>query len=102
MELFLRQAGFKVLLAHDGPTALTMVRNDRPDAVVMDIGLPHLDGIEVARQTRSQMPVPLIALTGYSPEQESHSIFDRYLLKPVVPDELVKLLGELLESRRQP
>ncbi len=102
LELFLNDAGFVVRLAHDGPTALEMVGRDPPDAVVLDVGLPHLDGIEVARQVRNQSPVPLIALTGYAPEPEAVSIFDHYLIKPVVPDELLRLLIDLVGSRRQP
>jgi PAS domain S-box-containing protein len=102
LELFLNDAGFDVRLAHDGPAVLEMVLGDPPDAVVLDIGLPDLDGIEVARQVRNQSTVPLIALTGYSPEPEASKIFDRYLIKPVVPDELLRLLIELVGSRRQP
>ena len=79
-----------------------MVRDDPPDALVLDIGLPHLDGIEVAQQLRNQLAVPLIALTGYSPSEVGRSHFDRYLVKPVIPDELVNLLVELMEPQRQP
>ena len=98
LQHFLSNAGFEVQLAHDGPTALEMVRNDQPDAVVLDIGLPHLDGNEVARRLRDEMPIPIIALTGYAPNPEAGSIFDRYLLKPAKPDELVDLLAELMGS----
>jgi PAS domain S-box-containing protein len=98
LELFLKNAGFDIRLAHDGPTALAMVDHDQPDAVVLDIGLPHLDGVEVARQLRDQSTVPLIALTGYSLQQSASTIFDRYLIKPVLPEELLELLGELLDS----
>jgi PAS domain S-box-containing protein len=100
LELFLRNAGFEVQLGHDGPTALEMVRNDPPDAVVLDIGLPHLDGIAVAERLRQELSIPLIALTGYAPDPGATSMFDRYLLKPAKPDELVELLTELMGSRR--
>ncbi|MGP0062054.1 MAG: ATP-binding protein [Isosphaeraceae bacterium] len=99
LELYLSAAGLRVQLAHDGTTALAMVQNDPPDAVVLDIGLPHLDGIEVGRHLRDQLHGPLIALSGYSPDKNAPRIFDRYLLKPVMPDELLKLLTELMATR---
>ena len=95
LEVFLKHGGYDVQLAHDGPAALEMVRRYQPDVALLDIGLPHLDGYAVARQVRHEKPVALIALTGYAPEPETSSLFDRYLVKPVKPDELLKLLGEL-------
>ena len=95
LALFLRHGGYDVQLAHDGHAALEMIRRYQPDVALLDIGLPHLDGYAVARQVCHEKPVSVIALTGYAPEPETRSLFDRYLVKPVKPDELLKLLREL-------
>jgi PAS domain S-box-containing protein len=95
LERFLKDGGYDVELAHDGPTALELVRHYQPDVALLDIGLPHLDGYAVALQARQEKPVSLIALTGYAPEPRARSLFDRYLIKPVQPDELLKVLREL-------
>jgi CheY-like chemotaxis protein len=75
-----------------------MIRSQHPDAVVLDIGLPRMDGFEVARAVRSELATPLIALTGYAPEEGTSTLFDHYLVKPVDPAELGKILGELIPS----
>src|SRR5262249_32892973 len=98
LGLLLKQSGYEVDLAHDGPTGLEMVRTHRPDVVVLDIGLPRMDGYEVARAVRSETAIPLIALTGYGPEEGTSSLFDRYLIKPVDPADLEKILHELVPS----
>ena len=67
--------------------------------VVLDIGLPHMNGYEVAREVRRRLAVPLVALTGYAAEPGTSSLFDRYLIKPVDPTELLSLLEELGRSR---
>jgi CheY-like chemotaxis protein len=98
LGLLLEQSGYEIQLAHDGPAGLEMVRTQHPDAVVLDIGLPRMDGFEVARAVRSESVTPLIALTGYAAEEGTSALFDRYLIKPVDPAELGKILGELIPS----
>ncbi len=99
LQILLRHAGYEIQVAHDGPRALEVVRDFRPNVAVLDIGLPHLDGYGLARQLREVIACPLVALTGYAPEEAASSIFDRYLLKPVDPDELLKILGELVRAQ---
>ena len=98
LGLLLKQTGYEVDLAYDGPTGLKRVRTHQPDVVVLDIGLPLMDGYEVARAVRSETAIPLIALTGYGPDEETSTLFDRYLVKPVDPGELVKILRELIPA----
>jgi two-component system CheB/CheR fusion protein len=102
LGLLLKQSGYEVDQAHDGPTGLEMVRTLRPDVVVLDIGLPRMDGYEVARAVRSETAIPLIALTGYAPEEGTSSLFDCYFVKPVDPADLEKILNELIPSPTRP
>jgi CheY-like chemotaxis protein len=94
LGLVLRRAGHDVLVAHDGPAAIEMARNQQPDVVLLDIGLPGMSGYEVARTIRDELNVPLIAMTGYAKEEGAGVQFDHYLLKPVSPDALLKLLAD--------
>ena len=95
----LRDSGHVVYEAADGPAALTVLRNIEVDAAVVDIGLPGMDGYELARQIRADAAysdVTLIAVTGHGlPEDRAHSRavgFDLHLVKPVTPDELLRAL----------
>jgi DNA-binding response OmpR family regulator len=94
-ELVLRQAGHQVIVAHDGPAAIEMALRHRPDVVILDVGLPQIDGYGVARELRRQTTIPLVAVTGYAPEKATSLLFDAYLVKPVQPDELVAVLAGL-------
>ena len=92
-------AGYDVRVAYDGPAALELAQLYRPDAVLLDIGLPQLDGYEVARRLREQPAtehVLLIALTGYGHEQDRcrsrEAGFDHHLVKPVDPNAIQQLL----------
>ena len=60
---YLTHAGFAVVTAHDGPGALATFRAERPDLVVLDLGLPGLDGLDVTRALRRDSNVPVIMLT---------------------------------------
>jgi two-component system CheB/CheR fusion protein len=91
--------GHHVETRGDGPSALVAVRERRPDVVVLDIGLPQMDGYEVARQLRA-MPggqeMVLIALTGYGQSEDKQRSLDAgfnyHLVKPVDPGILEKLI----------
>jgi two-component system CheB/CheR fusion protein len=95
----LELGGHPVGLAHDGPTALRVAETFRPDVVLLDIGLPRMDGYEVARRLR-QLPglerTVLVALTGYSHDEHRQRCrevgFDQVLTKPVDPEGLQQLL----------
>jgi CheY-like chemotaxis protein len=91
--------GFRVESAADGHQTLVKARELLPEAIVMDLSLPGLDGLEVARRLRSDdhtRAIPLIAITGHGGDdivaRTVAAGFDCYLLKPCLPD---RLLGEL-------
>ncbi len=94
-ELVLQQAGYQVVLAHDGAKAVELALSLRPDVAILDVGLPILDGYAVARELRQRTRIPLVALSGYLPETTTGLLFDAYLVKPVEPDELVRVLRSL-------
>jgi CheY-like chemotaxis protein len=93
--------GHQVSVAGNGPEGVEMAFSIRPEVALIDIGLPGLDGNEVARRIRELLggeEIALIAMTGYGqPEDRRRALqagFDRYLVKPVDPAELSRLLGE--------
>ena len=97
----LRLEGHRVRTAPDGPTALDEAAADQPDVVLLDIGLPGLDGWEVARRLRLRATPkhPLtVALTGYGREEDRHSSreagIDLHLVKPADPEYLAQLLRD--------
>jgi DNA-binding response OmpR family regulator len=98
LAMALRMWGWEVIVAYDGLAAITAIRKTQPSVAVVDIGLPGLNGLEVARIVRATDAAPrlLIALSGYGEEQDrqrSHEAgFDSHLVKPVDPDVLRKLM----------
>ena len=100
IAMILRHAGHDVHVAHDGLKALEMARQIRPEFVFLDLGLPALDGFEVARALRREpglQGVRIIAITGYGQEADRRkgqdAGIDQHLLKPVDPAFLESLLG---------
>jgi CheY-like chemotaxis protein len=100
LAVLLRLHGHEVDVAPDGPTALRIAAQNPPDVALLDIGLPGMDGFEVARRLQEQaagkMPL-LVAVTGYGQEEHrrrsKQAGIDLHLLKPVDPEELKKLLA---------
>jgi len=99
LETLLRLDGFVVTTAGDGREGLDSIRKNRPDVALVDIGLPVLDGYELARQARKQFPdgeLRLVALTGYGRAEDRQAVldagFDEHLVKPVEPDQLARVL----------
>ncbi len=99
--MLLRMWGHEVRLAHNGPEAIQAAAEFRPDAVVLDIGLPGMSGYEVARHLRQRPEFHrtlLIAVTGYGQEEDRRRTdeagFDRHLTKPVDPLALEAMLRE--------
>ncbi|MBI2877708.1 MAG: response regulator [Candidatus Tectomicrobia bacterium] len=106
MALILEMGGHEVRVVHDGPTAIAAAVEDRPDVVLLDIGLPRMDGYEVARRLRQHDSLArtiLIAITGYGQEedrQRSEEVgFAHHLVKPVASADLLRLLAEMFEAR---
>jgi CheY-like chemotaxis protein len=87
-------------VAHSGPEALELAREHHPDLILLDIGLPGMDGYEVVRRLREEPcfnQTWIIALSGYLPRRERRSAavdFDAHLVKPVDLKQLKKLLNE--------
>ncbi len=99
-----RLYGQEVRVSYDGPSALEVASDYRPDVVLLDIGMPGMDGHEVARQLRSRPEFErtlLVALTGWGQDTDRRKSreagFDRHLVKPVDPAELRSLLASIVE-----
>ncbi|MCY7317245.1 MAG: response regulator, partial [Ramlibacter sp.] len=107
LTMLLEMEGFEVRIAHEGATALQIAEQFMPDAVLLDIGLPGMNGFEVASRLRNQpggRDALLIALTGYG-EAESRSRstqagFDFHMVKPADVNLLLSLLADPQQSRR--
>ncbi len=97
---YLEHGGFTVLTAADGQSALRSARTGRPDLVVLDLGLPGLDGLDVARALRRDGAVPIIMLTARTEESDKlvglELGADDYLTKPFSPKELVARVRAVL------
>jgi two-component system, response regulator PdtaR len=104
LRLVLEDAGFHVCAdASDGLQAVELARRHEPDVILLDLGLPRLDGVEVTRRILSEQDVPIVVLTG-----RSRSLVDRvveagavsYVSKPFHVDDVVEALTEALQTRR--
>ncbi len=101
LRAVLELQGHQVYEAGDGATGVPVVITSTPDIVLLDIGLPGMDGYQVARRLRHRlgMSVRLIALTGYSDAETRRATvasgFDAHLVKPVDPDDLARVLATL-------
>jgi CheY-like chemotaxis protein len=99
--LILQAYGHEARAAYDGESALRLARSFRPDVVLLDIGMPGLDGYEVARRLRRDEGLHdalLVALSGWGEEEarrlSAEAGFDVYLLKPADLGQLQRLLAE--------
>ncbi|MBA3456664.1 MAG: response regulator, partial [Deltaproteobacteria bacterium] len=100
MCALLTRAGFECRTAADGLEALTLIDDFAPHAAVVDVGLPGIDGFEVARRVRAKLQhrgVTLIALTGYGQQSDRATAieagFDAHLVKPVRIDQLLAIFS---------
>lgn len=101
---YLEKNGFRVLTAGDGQSALAVARREKPDLVILDLMLPHIDGREVCRILRRESDVPIIMLTALSEEIDQVTGLeigaDDYIVKPFSPRALVARVRALLRRTR--
>ena len=106
MSRLLKLQGYATGVVHDGASALEIADDFRPEAVLLDIGLPEMDGYQVAREFRKRGPqdLLLIALTGYGQQEDVQQAldagFDRHMTKPVDFDLLDRILEEFRDRHR--
>ena len=97
---YLEHAGFDVVTSRDGDEALAQARRSRPDLVVLDLGLPGRDGLDVARALRSFSSVPIVMLTARGEEADRivglELGADDYVVKPFSPREMVARVRAVL------
>jgi DNA-binding response OmpR family regulator len=100
VSLYLKRAGYQVVIARDGESALEALEEQPPDLVVLDLMLPKVDGLEITRQLRAQGDTPIIMLTAR--REETDRILglemgaDDYVVKPFSPRELVSRVKAVL------
>ena len=109
MAMMLELLGHEVLTAHDGIEAVEAAAASRPEVILMDVGMPRLNGLDAARRIRGQewgRDVTIVALTGWGQEhdrQESRDAgCDGHLVKPVILDDLQNMLTGLSQPKIEP
>jgi DNA-binding response OmpR family regulator len=105
---YLERAGFRVLTALNGKSALALAHSERPDLIILDLGLPEMDGLDVTRILRKDSNVPILMLTARSEETDKlvglELGADDYITKPFSPKELVarvRVVFRRMENYRQ-
>src|SRR5436305_8571122 len=102
LNLYLKDAGYEVIIARDGADGLALHAREHPDLIILDIMLPAIDGFEVCRRIRAWSKTPILMLTARGSEDDRIEGLelgaDDYLVKPFSPRELVSRGRALLRS----
>jgi CheY-like chemotaxis protein len=106
MSFVLQKQGYVMLTASNGEEALQMVRQRRPDLVVLDIMMPRLDGFQVAERIRAEAEISLTPIVMLSAKAQDEDIrrglavgVDTYITKPFAPEQLAQVVKQLLNGR---
>ncbi len=104
VSIYLRRAGYQVVVAHDGQGALEALEREPPDLIVLDLMLPKMDGLEITRRLRAEGDTPIIMLTARREEADRIAGLemgaDDYVVKPFSPQELVSRVKAVLRRAR--
>lgn len=104
LTLYLERDGFAVVVAPDGLTALEEFRRRQPDLLILDVMMPHLNGLDVCRAVRAESTVPILIVTARAEEEDLLAGLelgaDDYVAKPYKPRELVARTRALLRRNR--
>jgi CheY-like chemotaxis protein len=104
LAILLEQVGYRVRLAGDGPAGIASASSEPPDLVLLDLGLPGLDGYAVAEKLRNMRQLDrttIVAVSGYAPGNggETADLFDARLVKPVNYKDLLELVHRKVRER---
>ena len=106
LDINLKAHGYEVSLASDGQSALSMAAHEPPDAIVLDLGLPDMDGVEVCRQIRETLNVPILVLSARGAEGDKVGALDAgaddYVTKPFGAEELLARIRASLRRVETP
>jgi CheY-like chemotaxis protein len=101
LAIILRFAGHDVRVEHDGQAGIAAASESRPDVILLDLGMPRLNGFDACRQIRELSgggDITIIALTGWGQDEDRRRTreagFDHHLVKPVEPESLMRLIAE--------
>ncbi|MCY4353722.1 MAG: response regulator transcription factor [Truepera sp.] len=100
VKVYFERAGFSAEVTHDGESGLALARSLTPDLIILDLMLPHLDGVELCRILRRESDVPIIMLTAREAHTERiiglDSGADDYIVKPFDPEEVIARAAAVL------
>ena len=101
LAIVLRAAGHQVEVAFSGPSGIAVARTQKPHVIFLDVAMPKMDGLKVARQLREQRETQdslIVAVTGFGREEDrersTQAGFDHHLVKPVETKQILELLGQ--------
>lgn len=107
-SFILEKNGYRVIVARDGLEGINKAKEEKPDLILVDIGLPVMDGYEVTRRLRDLTEfkdVPIIALTAYAMEGDREKVLqagcDGYIPKPIIPDKFIKVVNSYLRGKEK-